>query len=271
MSLAPAAGDAAIAADALLRGGDLAGARHLLAEELRAHPGNFGARQFFWPLLALTGEWDKAEAQLRTLAGVQSSAMMLASVYGQAITAERARERTMAGEIAPRSLVGSEPWVDALLDALAATTRGDADAALRREAALEIAPASAGTLDGEQFAWVADADPRFGPMLEVIIGADYGFIPFAAIRLIKATPVTELRDTVWRPVEITLAVGQSSLAFVPSRYPGSASASDPALVLGRATAWVAAADGAETGLGQRLLATDQDDQPIGQPFDIRFD
>ncbi|KAB7648282.1 type VI secretion system accessory protein TagJ [Polymorphobacter fuscus] len=256
-------------AEQCLRAGDIPGARAALAAELKRAPQDVRARQFFWQLMAVVGELDKADAQLKALGGVQASAMMMGSVYMQAINAERLRDRTFAGDLAPKSLVGTEPWVAGLLDALAATIRGAPDAAARHDAALAEAPASPGSIDGTPFEWLADADTRFGPMLEVVIGADYGFIPFAAMNRIRAAAVADLRDTVWRPAEIGLKSGQSSMVFIPARYPGTVATGDPALMLGRRTDWTAAGD-IEIGLGQRLLATDTDDHGVLEPFDIRL-
>lgn len=256
-------------AEQLLKAGDIPAARAALAAELKRSPQDVRARQFFWQLMALVGDLDKADSQLKALGGVQASAMMMGSVYMQAINAERLRTKTFAGQLAPRSVVGTEPWVQGLLDALAGTIKGDGDAAARHEAALADAPASPGTFDGQPFEWLADADSRFGPMLEVIIGADYGFIPFAAMTRIRAAEVADLRDTVWRPAEINLKSGQSSMAFIPARYPGTIATGDSDLILARRTDWVASGD-IEVGLGQRLLATDTDDHGLLEPFDIRL-
>ena len=257
-------------AEQLLKAGDIPAARAALAAELRAKPDDARARQFFWQLLAIVGDLDKAETQLRALGGVQASAMMLGSVYMQTINAERLRVKTYSGEIAPKSLVGIEPWVSGMLDALSATIRQQPGAGARHEAALAEAPASSGNIDGEAFEWLADADGRFGPMLECIIGADYGFIPFAAMNRIRAADVADLRDTVWRPAEISLKSGQSSMAFIPARYPGTTESGDTALMLGRRTDWIVT-DDLEVGLGQRLLSTESRDLGVLEAFDIRLD
>ena len=55
-------------AETLLKSGDIAGARASLAALLRREPGNPQARQFFWQLIALHGEWEKAGSQLQALA-----------------------------------------------------------------------------------------------------------------------------------------------------------------------------------------------------------
>lgn len=242
-------------ADELLRNGDIGGARALLADELRRAPSNVKARQFFWQLIAVAGEWDKAENQLRTLASVNPSAMMLATVYGQVLAAERKRAAVMSGQQLPVSLVGTEPWVDGLLNALHLHARGEAEAAAILESALASAPETPGRLNGESFSWIADGDLRFGPMLELIIGDNYGLVPFAAISRISATGPRDLRDTIWLPVEITLKSGQTSMAFAPAIYPGTQANAEADCLLGRTTNWIEQR-GIEVGIGQRLLTSD---------------
>jgi type VI secretion system protein ImpE len=257
-------------AQAMLRSGDIAGARTALAGELRRTPQDAKLRQFFWQLLAVFGEWDKAEQQLRTLATTEPKAMMLGSVYNQALAAMRLRGRVMAGEVRATSLVGSEPWVEGLLDTVQAFGRGDADASARSEAALAEAPATPGAMDGQPFAWIADADQRFGPMLEAIIGEHYGFVPFAAIKRLKVSEPSDLRDRVWLPVEIETRGGQVSMAFVPTVYAGTEASGDGELMLARRTDWIGR-DGIETGIGQRLIATDGPEEGILSVRDIRLD
>jgi type VI secretion system protein ImpE len=257
-------------AETLLRAGDLGGARAALATELRRTPQEAKLRQFFWQLLAVHGEWDKAEQQLRTLATTEPKAMMLGSVYNQALAAMRLRARVMTGEVRATSLVGSEPWVEGLLNTLQAFGRGDADASARSEAALAEAPATPGTMDGQPFEWIADADQRFGPMLEAIIGEHYGVVPFAAIKRLKISEPSDLRDTVWLPVEIETRGGQVSMAFVPALYPNTETSGDGELMLARRTDWVER-NGIETGIGQRLLSTDGPEEGILSVREIRLD
>lgn len=256
-------------ATSLLRAGDIAGARAALAGELRRSPADVPTRQAFWQVLAIAGEWDKAEQQLRTLATTEPKAMMLGSVYGQTIAATRMRERVMAGELRAASLVGSEPWVEQLLDAFQAHAADAPDAAAKGEAALAAAPATAGTLDGEPFEWIADADLRFGPMLEAIIGDQYGMVPFAALRRVKVSEPADVRDTVWLPIELETRAGQTSMAFTPVLYPGTVATGDAQLMLARRTDWVAHGDD-ERGLGQRLIATDGPEAGILGIRDIRL-
>ena len=125
-------------------------------------------------------------------------------------------------------------------------------------AAFEQAEAAPGTMDGTPFAWIADADPRLGPVLEAVLDGTYYWVPLQHVAEIKIDPPADLRDQVWLPVNFTWTNGGTSIGFVPSRYPSSATAADPLLALARRTEWQehgAPDDGWALGLGQRMLTT----------------
>jgi type VI secretion system protein ImpE len=61
-----------------------------------------------------------------------------------------------------------------------------------------------------------------------------------------------------------------TVALIPSRYPGSESAADAALKLSHKTEWQTPAEGVYIGLGQRMLATDQDEYPLLNVREIQF-
>lgn len=248
-------------AEALLQGGDIAGARAALAAQLRMEPRDTKARQFFWQLIALAGEWEKAGTQLQALSTAEPKAMMMAGVYNQALAAMMVREAVWAGKERPQSIVGTEPWVEGLLDGLHAATVQAPDAESRIAAALDAAPASKGSLNGAPFEWIADADQRFGPMLEVIVGDQYGFLPFAAVRRVVAKGPEDLRDLIWMSVDIELRSGQTSAAMLPVTYPGTGASGQPQLMLARATDW-RMESGVEAGLGQHLLTSDDPEAGI---------
>ena len=256
-------------AETLLRSGDIAGARKTLAGELKRSPGDVNLRQFFWQLIAIAGEWDKAEQQLRALALAEPKAMMMGGVYNQVLSAMRTRDLVMAGTTRATSLVGSEPWVEGLLDALQAQASNAPGARDLAAAALDAAPATAGSMDGEPFEWIADADARFGPMLEAIVGDHYGFVPFAALKRIKFSEPVDLRDKVWLPAELETKSGQTSMAFIPVLYPGTQASGDAELMLGRRTEWIDN-DGQDYGLGQRLITTDGPENGILGLRDVRL-
>lgn len=158
-----------------------------------------------------------------------------------------------------------------MIQAVGLLAQGHAGEASRlRAAALEAAPASPGTLNGTPFEWLADADPRLGPMLEVLLNGSYYWVPVQRVREIRIEAPSDIRDLVWLPAQFVWANGGEAVGFIPTRYPGSESSADDAIRLARKTDWTGSeADGA-LGLGQRVLATDQADVPLLELRSVTF-
>ena len=131
-----------------------------------------------------------------------------------------------------------------------------------RNQAFDLAVESTGTIDAQPFQWIADADSRLGPVLELILNGRYYWAPIQQIRAISIGKAEDLRDLVWLPAEFTWVNGGQALGLIPTRYPGSESAQDSALQLARTTRWEHLADGLYQGLGVRMFTTDQDDYPL---------
>ncbi|HQS97363.1 MAG: virulence protein SciE type [Novosphingobium sp. 17-62-19] len=267
--------------DALLRDGDLDGARAALVDIVRTRPGDDKARMFLFQLLCVTGEWDKARKQLQALAQVADNAQMLAATYNQAIDAELLRADVFAGKADMPVLVGMGGWVEGVAQAISLGAKGQlAEAAGLRDEAFEQAPDTLGTLEtasaeAQSFDWIADADTRFGPSFEAIVAGRYGLVPFDAVVSIKSEGPQDLRDTVWYPVQLALKSGQSIAAFLPARYPGSEAATSAAIRLGRQTEWAELGNGdaaLEVGLGQRLWSlSDGEDTGLLDLRKLTFD
>ena len=249
-------------ADELLAAGDLEGARAELVQTVRTAPADQSARLFLLQLMMISGEWDKARAQAKALASLSPQAELLSVLCNQLIAGEAQREAAFAGEQPFKVLVPTSPWVDDLAAALTAAAAGDtAKAEALRDQAFDAAPDTPGDCDGRKFLWIADADARFGPCLEVIIAGGWGLVPFEAIEAINSEGAAELRDLAWLPVQLALRSGQTAAAFLPTRYPGAAGES-PALRLARGTEWRAGPLG-DVGAGQRLFAlSDGEDLPL---------
>ncbi|MGH6613460.1 type VI secretion system accessory protein TagJ [Sphingomonas sp.] len=236
-------------ADDLLRSGDLDGARSALIEDVRRKPGDVETRLFLFQLLAVRREWDKAATHLATLAQLSPEAAMLAIVYNQAISAEREREAVFTGT-STAIIHGGPSWADGLAAAIRHIAEGREEEGLAaREDAFAQAPETPGMIDGQHFEWIADADARFGPCIEAIIGGRYGLLPFDAIAGLKSEGPKDLRDIVWYPVEIAMKAGTSIAALLPARYPGVIA--EAVEQLGRSTNWHDGATG-QIGSGQRL-------------------
>ncbi|MBF2998639.1 virulence protein SciE type, partial [Pseudomonas aeruginosa] len=75
-----------------------------------------------------------------------------------------------------------------------------------------------GRIGEAPFAWLADADTRLGPVLEVIFNGRYAWLPMSNLRSLKVEAPSDLRDLVWLPAELTLANGGVTVALLPARY-----------------------------------------------------
>jgi type VI secretion system protein ImpE len=251
-------------ADELLKAGRLTEALAALQQQVRDDPADPKLRVFLFQLLAVLGQWDKALTQLNISADMDPANLLMAQICRDALAAEAFRAEVFAGRRLP--LVFGEPpeWVGLLLQSnqVAETGGGSPDAARElRERAFEAAPTTSGTINGEPFEWIADSDMRLGPMLEAVIQGKYFWVPFQHVREIKIEKPTDLRDLVWLEASFTWTNGGTAAGLIPTRYPGS-EAAEPALALARRTEWATRGDGASTGTGQRVLATDASEYPL---------
>jgi type VI secretion system protein ImpE len=240
----------------LLAAGDPQGALELLQARVRERPADAALRVFLFQLLCVLGQWQRALNQLEVCGELDAATLPMVNTYREALKCEAVREAVFAGQTTPMIFGQPQAWIASLVEALQADARGDASLAARlRDDALAAAPASAGSLDGTAFDWIADADSRLGPVLEVVINGRYGWAPFAALAKITIEAPADLRDMVWAPAHLVLLNGGETVALVPTRYPDTPSSADPALQLSRKTEWVEIGSDQFRGLGQRLLTT----------------
>lgn len=255
-----------------LRRGELDAALAALTEAVRRDPSNTKLRIFLFQLLCVTGAWERARTQLDVALGMDQEVMLMARVYGGAIACEEERRKAFAGEVAPTIFGDPQPWMAELYEAVRLDVKGEhAAAADLRGRAFEAAPATPGRIDEQPFEWIADADGRLGPLLEAIINGRYFWLPFMRIARIEIDAPSDLRDQVWMPVRFTLANGGETVGLIPTRYFGSEGSADPLIRLARKTDWVAVAEDAFAGQGQRLLATDAGEHPLMDVRSIAID
>ena len=241
----------------LLAAGDPQGALELLQRRVRERAADAKLRVYLFQLLAVLGQWERALNQLAVCGELDAGTLAMVNTYREAVKCELLREAVFAGRLTPVVLGEPQPWVAMLVEALQADGRGDAALAAKLRAdAFEAAPATAGTLHGAPFEWLADADSRLGPVLEVVVDGRYAWVPFGALAAVRIDAPVDLRDLVWSPAQLTFANGGQTVALVPSRYAGSGAAADGALQLARKTEWLAVGPQQYRGLGQRMLVTD---------------
>ncbi|MDB6050851.1 MAG: Type secretion system protein ImpE [Pseudomonas sp.] len=253
----------------LINEGKLAAALAGLQDLVRKDAANAKYRIFLFQLLAVMGQWNRALTQLNVAGELEASALPMVQTYREAIQCEALRNEIFAGARLP--LIFGEPpaWVGQLLEALKFAAAGDAQrSSTARELAFDAAPATGGSINGERFEWLADADPRLGPVLETVVNGRYFWIPMQRIRRIEIDAPVDLRDTVWTPASFTWTNGAQTVGLIPTRYDASVANGDEALLMARRTEWDEVTG---HGLGQRMLATDAGDYPLMDVRTIEFD
>ena len=243
-------------AEALLRQGRVNDCLKQLEASIRKDPADAKLRVFLFQLLCVQGAWDRAITQLNVAAEMNPANLLMSQVCGPALNCEALRAQVFRGQRSPLVLGEPEEWVGLMIQANQLSATGNEEqAAPLREKALDQAPAVSGFIDGEPFDWIADADPRLGPILEAVVEGRYYWVPLSRLSRIDLDPPADLRDIVWLPARLTFTNGGSSVALIPTRYPGSESSADDAIRLARKTEWAEGPGGLFTGLGQRLFVT----------------
>jgi type VI secretion system protein ImpE len=241
-----------------------------LQKIVRDDPANAKPRVFLFQLLSVLGDWKRADTQLQVLSEMDSDSMMLARIFEPILICEAIRADVFAGKRTP--IIFGEPpeWVGLLVQAMEHFGKSEFKAGAElRDKAFDAAPMSGGKINGESFEWIADADERLGPLLEVILEGRYYWIPFCRIRQIFIEPVTDLRDLVWAPAQFVWENGGQASGHIPARYAGTERSGDGNLKLARKTEW-SNKGGVNVGLGQRILATDTGEYPLLEIRKIEF-
>lgn len=221
-------------AEDLLHAGQLDEAIESLGVELKGNPSDIQRRTFLFELLCFSGEHDRAEKQLGVLAGGSRDAQLGTLLYQGALNADRTRQAMFEN--------GTYPAGAATL------------------------PAVSGTLNGQSFQSLVDADPRIGARLEVFAAGQYLWIPFAHVALIRMAAPKRLRDLLWAPAALRVGPGFRGLelgeVLIPAVAPLSWQHPDGAVRLGRLSEWIALEDSTEVPMGQKLLLVDGQEFPI---------
>jgi type VI secretion system protein ImpE len=259
-------------AEQLLQQGDLDGTLQVLQQNVRERPSDPALRVFLFQLLCVTGDWQRALEQLQLTAKLDPINLPMVQTYGDAIACELFRQQVFAGRQSPLVFGDPPAWIARLVEGLHLAAEGGLERARQlQQEALEQAPANPGQLDGQPFAWIADADQRIGPVLEAIINGGYYWIPMQRLSRVEIEPPVDLRDMVWMPAQLQFENGGATVALIPSRYSGTEASGDAALKLSRKTLWQQPITDFFIGLGQRMFVTDGDDHPLMRTHSIHFE
>jgi type VI secretion system protein ImpE len=216
----------------LFQAGRLDEAIDALGAEVRDNPTDAQRRAFLFELLCFAGQYDRAEKQLHVLGSGSRNAEMGALLYHAALHAERLRQDMFEKENFP----------------------------------ITSAKTVGGTINGQPFTTIADADPRIGSRLEVFAAGQYMWLPFEHIETVRVEAPKRLRDLLWAPAIVRPAKSFKGLelgeALLPAIAPLTFRHPDAAVRLGRVTEWTELSDGDQAPVGQKMLLVDDEEFPI---------
>lgn len=235
-------------------------------DDVRRAPADPKPRIFLFQLLCVLGSWERALNQLQVIGELDAASLPMVHTYRAAIAAEGVRRAVFEGRMQPLILGRPERWIALSLESLRLQAEGQlTQARPLREEAFELAPANPGRLHAEHsidFEWLADADPRLGPMTEAVIDGKYYWVPFSHVAALSIEAPADLRDLVWTPAHFRWRNEGESIGLIPTRYPGSESHSDDRIKRSALTEWSAVGEEDFNGIGQRLFVTDSDEVAI---------
>jgi len=216
----------------LFQSGRLDEAIEALGAEVRDNPTDAQRRAFLFELLCFAGQFDRAEKQLGVLGRGSREAEMGALLYHAALHAERLRQEMFEKQTFP----------------------------------ITTARVVGGTLNGNPFTSISDADPRIGPRLEVFAAGQYMWLPFEHVNSVRVEAPKRLRDLLWAPAIVRPAETFKGLemgeALLPVIAPQTWQHADPAVRLGRLTEWRELEDGDHAPVGQKMLLVDDEEFPL---------
>ena len=223
------------------RDGQLQLAITALGDELKKQPLDVKRRTFLFELLCFAGEYDRAGKQLDVLADANKEAAAGAMLYRAALHAERTRQEMFANNTLPMPTAKAVP---------------------------------AGSLNGQEFDAIADADPRIGSHLEAFIAGSYTWIPLAYVESVEMQPPKKLRDLLWIPAILhttaDFRLQDLGEVLVPALAPLSWKHPDDNVRLGRATAWEEDATYGSVPFGQKLWTLGEEDVPFLELRNLTF-
>jgi len=225
----------------LFQAGQLNEAIKALGAEVRDNPADPRRRTFLFELLCFAGEFDRAEKHLHVLAQSNSHSEMGAMLYFSALHAERTRLEKFLKETLPTQVPVRQ---------------------------------FSGTLNGQAFESIVDADPRIGARLEIFAAGSYMWIPFEHIVSIEIQAPQKLRDLLWVPALVRTGPSfkdkELGEVLVPVQYPQSFANQNDNVRLGRETHWQEVEGGEPIPVGQKVFLVDGEEFPLLEVRNIEF-
>lgn len=225
----------------LLQAGQLTNAVRALGAEVRDNPADARRRMFLAELLCFSGEYDRAEKHIHVLADAGPDHQLSAVLYFSALHGEKLRQEKFRQSDLP-------------------VYQSDRDVS--------------GSLNGQPFRSIVDADPRIGARLEIFAAGAYLWLPFEHIVSIEAEPPRRLRDLLWCPALVRTGPEfqnrELGEVLIPVLCPFSSASPSEAVRLGRETHWQAVEGGEQIPVGQKMFLVDGEEFPLLEMRKLEF-
>lgn len=228
----------------LFQSGQLDEAIRALTTEVRDNPTDPKRRTFLFELLCFAGDYSRAEKHLDVLSQGGPQSEMGALFYRGALAAEKTRHEMFHKQEYPKS-ASTAP-------------------------ALKIS----GQINGKSFSNLADSDERIGENLEMFAAGSYLWMPFVMISSIRIEAPKRLRDLLWIPATVHPSAAfqgrELGEVLLPALNPFSWQSAEPAIRLGRATAWEPEGSDEAVPKGQKVLIADDEEWPLLELRELEF-
>jgi type VI secretion system protein ImpE len=256
----------------LIQAGRLKEARQQLVAEVKAAPSDPGKRTLLFQVLALSGEWDKADTHLDVIASQDVKAEIGVQLYKNLIAAEREREAVLSLERLPAILPKVPPYLETYLNARRKLEEGKVEEAGEYFRQADLArPQVSGRVNGAPFDDFRDTDTFLEYFLEAMVQDHYVWIPFESIREMSIPAPKTLMDLLWTTGRVTTGEGLVMNCILPVLYPGSHSHEDDRVKLGRMTDWVSLGGPYFRGVGQHVFRIGEVETALLEIRELAFD
>src|SRR5215469_7026798 len=195
-------------AEELLAKGELQSAIQELTGQVKSSPADVRGRTSLFELLLFAGEWDRAERQLEVISQQNVRAEVGVEVYRNNIRAERDRARLFSDGLQPHFLAEPPSYVDLHLEAINRIREDNLrEARELLDRAEEERPALMGRLNDTPFLDFRDYNDLLGPILELIVGNKYTWLPLERVTRVDIGAPKHLRDLMWAGARVETVDG----------------------------------------------------------------
>ncbi len=255
----------------LIRAGKLGEARTFLVSEVKARPADPGVRTLLFQVMALLGEWDKAERQLDVLAAQDVATEIGVQTYKNILSTERQRCEVFEFKRRPSLLPSTPPYLELVFALWERLNRRDIDEASELQYKIDAArPTISGRCNDRPFTGFCDTDAYLAPFFEAMVHDRYVWIPMEYVRELLLPEPKTLLDTIWAPAHVTTWEGLTMQCTLPVMYPLSFAHRADQVKMGRITEWAHIGGLFSRGVGQHVFQAGDEEIGLLEIREIRF-